>query len=276
MLLISSCFNPNYNHPRCSLDRGCPDEMICDSQDICELLPDTCHASHLSCPSGQICAASQSICIDIGGCGDGVVELGEACDDGNVIDGDGCSRDCKSTEQCGNSLVDPGEECDDGNIADGDGCSHDCNAERCGNGVLDPGEECDPGPKDSPGCNSNMAGFASCRTARCGDDYTNKAAGEQCDSGGLDTAKCNGSNAGAVSCHLATCGDGYTNAMAGEQCDNIGGSDTYNCNGAAAGAVSCQISLCGDDYINMAAEEQCDDGFGCSGSDRCFGCACRE
>jgi cysteine-rich repeat protein len=29
-------------------------------------------------------------------CGDGTVDTGEACDDGNNIDGDGCSADCKS------------------------------------------------------------------------------------------------------------------------------------------------------------------------------------
>ena len=35
------------------------------------------------------------------------------------------------------------EECDDGNVIDGDGCSADCHREECGNGILDPGEECD-------------------------------------------------------------------------------------------------------------------------------------
>ncbi|MCA9655323.1 MAG: DUF4215 domain-containing protein [Myxococcales bacterium] len=28
------------------------------------------------------------------GCGDGVVDAGEECDDGNVFDGDGCSSQC--------------------------------------------------------------------------------------------------------------------------------------------------------------------------------------
>lgn len=47
-----------------------------------------------------------------GRCGDGVRDPGEACDDGNIIGGDGCSADCHSTEICGNGIVDPGEECD--------------------------------------------------------------------------------------------------------------------------------------------------------------------
>ena len=44
------------------------------------------------------------------------------------------------TDCCGNGNLDPGEECDDGNTADGDGCSAACESE-CGNGVLDGVEE---------------------------------------------------------------------------------------------------------------------------------------
>jgi cysteine-rich repeat protein len=67
-------------------------------------------------------------------CGNGVLEPGETCDDGNPLDGDGCSADCASDETCGNHVVDTaaGELCDDGNALDGDGCSGDCkNIEEC-------------------------------------------------------------------------------------------------------------------------------------------------
>lgn len=37
---------------------------------------------------------------------------------------------------CGNKIVEPGEECDDGNFIDGDGCSSVCRVE-CGNGLLE-------------------------------------------------------------------------------------------------------------------------------------------
>jgi len=44
-------------------------------------------------------------------CGDGFVDFGETCDDGNIVGGDGCSATCQ-LEVCDNSVVDPGEQCD--------------------------------------------------------------------------------------------------------------------------------------------------------------------
>jgi len=65
-------------------------------------------------------------------CGNGDLqeELGEECDDGNTVDGDGCSADCK-IEYCGDGIINNiDEECDDGNNVDGDGCSASCESER--------------------------------------------------------------------------------------------------------------------------------------------------
>lgn len=89
-------------------------------------------------------------------CGNGRVEEGEVCDDGNNFPGDGCSPDCQSDESCGNGIVDPGEQCDDGNNVSGDGCSSVCLIESgCGNGRLERGEECDDGNlDDGDGCSS--------------------------------------------------------------------------------------------------------------------------
>jgi len=36
---------------------------------------------------------------------------------------------------CGDGVTDPGEECDDGNAIDSDGCQHNCTLSGCGNGV---------------------------------------------------------------------------------------------------------------------------------------------
>src|SRR4051812_27443010 len=65
-----------------------------------------CEEFDLRCKEGQECAAEQPFCIPIGGCGNKHIDPGEACDDGNVMDGDGCSADCKSDEKCGNGTID--------------------------------------------------------------------------------------------------------------------------------------------------------------------------
>ncbi|HBU47003.1 MAG TPA: hypothetical protein DEB46_01710, partial [Myxococcales bacterium] len=93
-------------------------------------------------------------------CGNGRVEPGEACDDGNRRSGDGCSAACReeTPSVCGNGEVEPQEGCDDGNRVDGDGCDSNCQREggggggglgglfgECGDGELGLFEECDDG-----------------------------------------------------------------------------------------------------------------------------------
>lgn len=72
-------------------------------------------------PTGNI------ICAFVDGCGNGILNVGEICDDGNTFDYDGCSASCID-ERCGNGVLQAniGEECDDGNTANGDGCSAIC------------------------------------------------------------------------------------------------------------------------------------------------------
>ncbi len=91
-------------------------------------------------------------------CGNGRIEPGEACDDGNRRSGDGCSAACREETPavCGNGEVEPREGCDDGNQVDGDGCDSNCQREEggggggglfgeCGDGVVDLFEQCDDG-----------------------------------------------------------------------------------------------------------------------------------
>ena len=77
--------------------------------------------------NGYVCKSglykySETICIPIWG--DGVKLLNEECDDGNLIDGDGCNRFCKIENICGNAIREINEYCDDGNIIDLDGCTN--------------------------------------------------------------------------------------------------------------------------------------------------------
>lgn len=70
--------------------------------------------------------AGRSDCQSI--CGDGVVGLGEECDDGeNKGGGYGkCEPGCRRGEYCGDGIVQKEEQCDDGNTIDGDGCGSAC------------------------------------------------------------------------------------------------------------------------------------------------------
>ena len=61
-------------------------------------------------------------------CGDGTLDLGEECDDGNDLRGDGCTESCV-LEFCGDGILTPPEQCDDGNTVAGDGCSAGCTFE---------------------------------------------------------------------------------------------------------------------------------------------------
>ena len=187
------------------------------------------------CPSGWTCTKEQDACTD-DDCGNGHLDPGEVCDDGNDIEGDGCSAHCQSIEICGNHIIDKakGEQCDGGS-----NCSSNCKFLTCGNSIVDPGEDCDSG-KETSGCTAN------CTFSICGDGYMNMVAGEQCDTGPsrMNTLNCNG-----PLCTIPICGDKFQNDAAGEECDN-GSADTKFCNGST-GLSSCMFPLCGDGHVNM-------------------------
>jgi cysteine-rich repeat protein len=77
-------------------------------------------------------------------CGNGVVELGEDCDDGNATPDDGCEPTCRVTGAeptgfCGDAVREGTEECDEGNAGNKDegNCTRQCRLATCGDGLLD-------------------------------------------------------------------------------------------------------------------------------------------
>ncbi len=116
-------------------------------------------------------------------CGNGKVETGESCDDGNKVSGDGCSASCKvEAGTCGDGVLNDGETCDDGNTTPGDGCSATCQTEQtmavCGNGKIESGETCDDG-NTTPG--DGCSATCQTETGVCGNGI--REASEACDDG---------------------------------------------------------------------------------------------
>ncbi len=253
----------------------------------CAAKPDSVLCSTgIICPEGTQCAAVQAVCIT-NKCGNGLVDPGEVCDDGNITDGDGCSGDCRSAETCGNGIVDraAGEVCDDGNTIGGDGCSADCRSnETCGNGIVDTsiGEVCDDGNTvDGDGCS------ATCKSNEtCGNCIVDVEVGEVCDTcanTGTPNPNCepgcksgNGCGNGVVdlgeecddgntdnnddclnNCKRSTCGDGVkdTDGNHLEQCDDGAANGPQDPGGCS---LNCTTPACGNGILDLG--EQCDDG----------------
>ncbi|HFE45157.1 MAG TPA: DUF4215 domain-containing protein [Nannocystis exedens] len=172
-------------------------------------------------------------------CGNGVVEVDEACDDGNTDDSDMCTSQCENAV-CGDGYVQEGvEACDDGNVLDTDACTSLCVKAVCGDGYVQEGvEACDDGNDDDADACTNA-----CVMATCGDGIVQE--GEECDDGNDDD-----SDACTSLCAFAVCGDGIV--QEGEECDDLGESEMCN--------DDCTPAACGDMKVNMSAGEECDDG----------------
>jgi cysteine-rich repeat protein len=210
-------------------------------------------------------------------CGNGITEPGELCDDGNNVDGDGCSADCSSVDPgyyctdghgcvrvvtCGNGIIEGDEACDDGNTKSGDGCSSGCDKIEdgyacikpgepcvslpvCGNGVREQGEQCDDGnTKSKDGCSS------SCQVEK----------GYFCPPG--------------KACVKLTCGDGVRTPD--EACDDGNTQNGDGCSsdctveaGWQCGTSGCR-PICGDGRV--LGNEGCDDGNTTSGDGCSAGC----
>ncbi len=233
-------------------------------------------------------------------CGNGLIEQGEACDDGNPDPGDGCNADC---------LLENGEVCADRNQCESGVCDAAENpdvcepADTCGNSDLEGVEACDDGnPNSGDGCSDSCvveAGWTCpapgtpCQEI-CGDGLV--VGGETCDDADADLSdSCPDGATG--SCLLATCGDGFLwntdggaeacddgNVTTGDGCDDgclkeLGVACTA---GAECGSGICDTvgsntcepaDTCGNGTVETG--ESCDDGNAADG-DGCSSLCLRE
>jgi fibro-slime domain-containing protein len=208
-------------------------------------------------------------------CGNAAVDQPtEACDDGNLLPGDGCNGRCQkelhwdcpptggkctSTLVCGDGLVTrPAEACDDGNTVDGDGCSHDCKKiepgyfcptlgkactklTTCGDGRVQQGEQCDDGNLlDGDGCDKNCQFEAGFRCAKGWTPYCRKM--PVCGDGKVEGTE--------------QCDDG--NADGGDGCSSLCRLEASYWSCPVPGKACVKTVKCGDGKVEDT--EQCDDG----------------
>lgn len=213
-------------------------------------------------------------------CGDGNIDFGEDCDDGNRTSGDCCSSSCHNeptTQSCGPDS--DGNECTtpfcDGlgvcnqnalleptSTACGDTDGNSCTVARCdGGGACDQNGFLPPptttcGDTDGNGCTQarcdgagscDQLGFLASTSTVCSDTDGNSCTEARCDGAGA----C--SQVGVLLPTTTSCGD-----TDGNQCTSA------RCNGAGScsqtGVVSSNGTPCGDTDGNVCTVAQCTSG----------------
>ena len=204
-------------------------------------------------------------------CGNGEVESGEECDDGNSVQTDNCLNNCTAAK-CGDGQVRTGaEECDDGNTSQTDACLNNCKAAKCGDSQVRAGvEDCDDGnTSQTDPCLNN------CKAAKCGDGQLCTSLSPRCTSGpDAGPEVCDDGNVKAgdgcnAQCGPEFCGDGVTQSTLGEECDD-GLANSNTTPDACRG--NCKNPRCGDDVVDSG--EGCDPPNGTTCSATCTALLC--
>ena len=241
--------------------------------------PELTNTEVLGCETNADCLAGSSCingaCVDPSKCGDGIVQIGEVCDDGDANSDDWslephCNASCSgNAPHCGDGDITDSETCDAGanNTASYTavpGCNTACTGPNphCGDGTIQGAEICDNGGDNSnsysiePGCNLTCSGS----NPHCGDNVIN--GNEVCDDGQANSDSysfaehCNGSCTANYS--GGYCGDGNINAPF-ETCDD--GNDATNDSCPSGPDGPCQTASCGDGFLFEAGGEQCEPGL---------------
>lgn len=176
-------------------------------------------------------------------CGNGVLDVGEVCDDG-VNDGayGGCHSDCSGLAPfCGDGEVnDVVETCDDGNDDDADGCTNSCAQVVCGDGLVQGSEACDGSAVFTETCESLgfAGGLLMCAESGCVFDTS---LCNDCGNGVIDGAElCDGADLGGATC--ASLGLFGTELGCNDSCD---GFDASACSTMSSDGGCCVVGEVG-------------------------------
>jgi cysteine-rich repeat protein len=272
--------------------RDCSDENACNGLETCSVehrcVAGTPLADGVDCGDGKVCVGQ--LCLQPS-CGDGQAQGAEECDDGDVLDENGCDRSCRFSCVPGDAARDCTPEdscqgpaaCDAAShtcgartpLADGVTCdvggvegyckSGACKLALCGDGVPEPGEVCDDGNTNQlDGCKNDCT-FSCTSSADCTD--SNECTLDGCDLGSHVCSSAADPTRDGTDCQVVgvagrctsgkcvplTCGDGDVDA--GEQCDTAGASADGGC--GADCRYACQ------------QDADCSDSEPCSGVETC-------
>lgn len=236
----------------------------------------------LYCTEGCVDSGNNTNWFFLGECGDGVVNTGEQCDDGDNDNNDVCPNDCQ-LPVCGDTVVEGFEECEPPNVGS---CLSNClfrgsggggvggfssasstasyfkraePPEGCGNSIFEPekGEECDAGER------FNGLGTCSfdCKTLTCGDGIISPQIGEDCEPTVIGTVN------GIQTFEVAACGEVCTAPEVTAQGTVFGGCRRVFLQSCDAQQSSSSLpsspARCGNGVVD--AREECDFGGICEG-----------
>lgn len=161
----------------CESDATCDDGEPCNGVESCNLETHACEAGDAP-DDGDACTkpgiddgvCRAGGCVDAG-CGNGVVDGAEDCDDGNTVSGDGCENDCRFSCTRDEDCITP-DVCDGTESCDLE--THACvttGPPDCDDGSPCTEDSCDP----VEGCvhtliDNDGDGHASTDLGECGDD----------------------------------------------------------------------------------------------------------
>lgn len=202
----------------------------------------------VGCKTGVDCESGSCVqgkCMSV--CGDGVVQTGEACDDGNNDACGTCNAACTATNATVTGCV-LGIPCASNADCLSGGCAGGVCVPVCGNGILEPGEVCDD--RNTDGCGTCNAGCSAVNTT-----VTGCVGGFGCAvDGDCASAVCTSGECTSV------CGNGLVEPD--ETCDD---GNTEDCGACSADCGAFNATVTG-----------CTGGLGCTDDDDCASAVCES